>query len=87
MGKNELEKWENDTKATKGAVIATILGVGAWTINYLSKSQEQQKISREISECDATIQELQPKWFKSSEQKQMLEDAIKRKKQLLKQSK
>ena len=78
MGKNELEKWESDVKVTKGAVITIILGAGTWFINHLLKSQELQKINIEINECNAIIQELEPKWLKSSEQKQRLENAKKR---------
>lgn len=94
MGKNELEKWENDTKATKGAAIFGILAVIAWSIKHLSKSQELQKINIEISEYNDTIQELGSKWFKSPEERQRLEDAKKRlenakkrREQLLKQQK
>ncbi len=94
MGKNELEKWESDVKVTKGAVITIILGAGTWFINHLLKSQELQKINIEINECNAIIQELEPKWLKSSEQKQRLENAKKRlenakkrREQLLKQQK
>ena len=94
MGKNELEKWENDTKATKGAAITIIVAAGTWFIKHLLKIQELQKINIEINECYTIIQELEPKWFKSSEKKQRLENAKKRlenakkrREQLLKQQK
>jgi len=101
MGKNELEEWEKDTKTTKGAAIFGIVTASVCFIKYLSRnqelqksSQELQKINTEISECYAIIQELELKWFKSSEEKQRLENAKKRlenakkrREQLLKQQK
>lgn len=94
MGKNELEEWEKDTKTTKGAAIFGIVTASVWFIKHLLKSQELQKINIEINECNAIIQKLEPKWLKSSEEKQRLENAKKRlenakkrREQLLKQQK
>lgn len=87
MGKNELNQWDDDEKTAKGIVIAGIVTGAVYLIKQLSKSQEQQEINIEIAECDATIQELDSKWFKSLEEKEILENAKLRKKQLLKQRK
>lgn len=87
MGKNELEEWEKDTKTTKGAAIFGIVTASVWFIKHLLKSQELQKINIEINECNAIIQKLEPKWLKSSEEKQRLENTKKRREQLLKQQK